>query len=190
MKRSQINEAVKSAAAFFTENCWTLPPEPKWDVTDFGLGEFLQSGLVLVNLAEENEYCEKLMYAVKGQVTPPHTHKKKKEDIICRNGTLVVNIWKNDPWKTKSNDAIDIKVNGKWTTIESGQSIELGAGERVTIEQGIWHEFYPLSEQCVIGEVSTANDDLNDNFFSNPDVGRYAEVIEDEEKLVHLVSDN
>ena len=92
MKRSQINKAVKVSMSFFERNGWTLPPNPKWDVTDFGLGDFTKYGLVLVNLAEEAEYCEKLMYAEKNQTTPSHTHQKKKEDIICRTGELAIRI--------------------------------------------------------------------------------------------------
>ena len=46
-----------------------------------------------------------------------------------------------------------------------------------------------LSEECIIGEVSTANDDLHDNFFVNPDVGRFPGVEEDEAPLLKLVSD-
>jgi len=57
---------------------WALPPQPRWDVTDCGLGEFDQIGLVLLNLSEQPEYCEKLMYSKSNQVTPMHTHRKKK----------------------------------------------------------------------------------------------------------------
>ena len=90
MKRSQINEIYLEAAACFARHGWALPPEPRWDITDFGLGNFEQFGLVLINLAEEFEYCEKLMYARAGQTTPLHTHARKKEDIICRHGSLVL----------------------------------------------------------------------------------------------------
>ena len=82
-----------------------------------------------------------------------------------------------------------MKVNGVFKTIASGDRVNLKAGERITIEPGIWHEFYPVSDECIIGEVSTANDDLNDNFFSNPNIGRYAEIDEDESPLVKLLSD-
>ena len=54
---------------------------------------------------------------------------------------------------------------------------------------GIWHEFYPTSEECIIGEVSTANDDLHDNFFLNPEVGRFPGIEEDEAALIRLISD-
>ena len=189
MKRSEINGVIKEATTFFEANGWALPPQPKWDVTDFGLGDFKGCGLVLVNLTEETEYCEKLMYATKGQVTPNHTHQKKKEDIICRTGVLLVQLWKNDPLKDDSPAQIRLKVNGVYTEIASGEALSLQAGERVTIEAGVWHAFWPESEACIIGEVSTANDDLNDNFFSNDQVGRFSQIDENEPALIKLLSD-
>src|SRR4051794_25301137 len=96
MKRSEINHALQAAKNFFEENGWVIPPNPKWDVTDFGLGDFEKYGLVLLNLANEKEYCEKLIYCKKGQLTPGHCHKIKKEDIICRKGILNLRFW-NSP---------------------------------------------------------------------------------------------
>ncbi len=183
MKRSEINAAIRASKAFFEKNGWVLPPNHKWDITDFGLGDFDKFGLVLINLAEEPEYCEKLMYAVKGQTTPAHYHKQKKEDIICRNGTLVIQFWAKGPNTFNTDDMLDVKVNGQFITIKSGDKVTLQPGERVTIVPGVWHEFYPESEQCVIGEVSTANDDLNDNFFANLKVGRFSVIDEDEPAL-------
>jgi D-lyxose ketol-isomerase len=45
MKRSEINKLVNSATACFEAHGWTLPPEPRWDVTDFGLGDWRAHGL-------------------------------------------------------------------------------------------------------------------------------------------------
>lgn len=179
MKRSEINRAQADAETFFKISGWALPPEPKWDITDFGLGDFASYGLVLVNLAEEAEYCEKIMYAKKLQVTPAHYHKKKKEDIICRRGTLVITLWLTDPATLLNNEPVEIKINGTFQKVEQGKKIELNSGERITIPPYLWHAFHAGSDECMIGEVSTANDDVNDNFFSNPDVGRFSEVIED-----------
>lgn len=183
MRRSEINAAIRTSKAFFEQNGWVLPPNHKWDITDFGLGDFKKYGLVLINLAEEEEYCEKLMYAAKGQTTPAHSHKKKKEDIICRNGTLVIQFWKENPAEYSGTERIMLKVNGEFRMIGSGDKVVLHSGERVTIVPGVWHEFYPESDQCIIGEVSTANDDFNDNFFANLNVGRFSEVDEDEPAL-------
>lgn len=187
MKRSSINDLVRSATQCFHKHGWALPPEPRWDVTDFGLGDSTRFGLVLVNLAEEPEYCEKLMYARKGMTTPAHTHKKKKEDIICRAGQLDILLWMSK--EQRKGEAISLKVSGKVTTVRSGEPIHLQPGERVTLVPGVWHEFFPASDECIIGEVSTANDDLHDNFFVNPDIGRFPGVEEDEPPLVKLLSD-
>ena len=93
MKRSEINSVHADALLYFKECGWSVLPEHRWDITDFGLGDFFRLGLVLVNLAEEPEYCEKIMISRRDQITPAHYHKHKKEDIICRNGTLAVRIW-------------------------------------------------------------------------------------------------
>lgn len=188
MKRSVINHLIRSAQACYQAHGWALPPRPRWDVTDFGLGNWQQFGLVLANLAEEPEYCEKLMYAQKGMITPAHCHRKKKEDIICRWGKLVVRAWAGDPHESHGR-SFTIPVNHEPLRVKSGQLIELEAGSRVTLVPGIYHEFWPVSEECIIGEVSTANDDLNDNFFVNSGTGRYPGIEEDEPAEVQLLSD-
>jgi D-lyxose ketol-isomerase len=181
MKRSVINRACRDALVCFARHHWALPPAPRWDVTDFGLGDFDRFGLVLINLATEPEYCEKLMHARRGQATPCHAHTRKKEDIICRHGELTLRLWPARPDESKTLPAsFTIPINGKPASVGTGQPVHLPAGSRVTITPGIWHEFTPSSDDCIIGEVSTANDDLNDNFFLNPAVDRHPSIEEDE----------
>ncbi|MGK7396329.1 MAG: D-lyxose/D-mannose family sugar isomerase [Candidatus Cyclobacteriaceae bacterium M3_2C_046] len=189
MKRSEINNAVSKALLFFNENGWALPPNPQWDVTDFGLGDFSKYGLVLINLAEQPEYCEKLMYATKGQITPAHAHKKKKEDIIVRKGQLTIQVWMGNPEKIFNDGVFELQINNEKKIVNHAEVIKLSAGERVTLTPGIYHEFYPVSESCIIGEVSTANDDAHDNFFVNKEVGRFSEIEEDEPPLVKLINE-
>jgi D-lyxose ketol-isomerase len=189
MKRSDVNKALVAAREVFEKYNWVLPPNPRWDVTDFGLGDFKKSGLILINLAEEPEYCEKLMYAFQGQITPLHTHKKKKEDIIVRWGKLTLELWEGLPHLAKKGNPFRVQISGKQTEVKNGETVEISAGERITLTPGIYHAFWPSSPDCIIGEVSTANDDLNDNFFVNPDIGRFSEMVEDETPLARLVSD-
>lgn len=190
MKRSTINAAYHDALACFARHHWILPPRPRWDITDFGLGNFARHGLALVNLADEAEYCEKLMYARHGQTTPCHMHRKKKEDIICRAGELSLQFWPEKPRPgTALSPAGTVPVNGEPVFILSGEAFILPAGSRVTLAPGVWHAFWPASADCIIGEVSTHNDDLDDNFFLDPNVGRFARVEEDEPAAVRLVSD-
>jgi D-lyxose ketol-isomerase len=188
MKRSEINFLIQSAVQCYRAHGWALPPNARWDITDFGLGNWRRFGLVLVNLAEEPEYCEKLMYAQKSMTTPAHAHKKKKEDIICRWGRLAVQVWAGEPAKS-ADKTLTIPVNHEEQDFSSGAIIELEPGSRVTMVPGIYHEFYPVSDECIIGEVSTANDDLHDNFFVNPDVGRYPGIEEDEAPVLRLISE-
>lgn len=188
MKRSAINQLIRSAQDCFRAHGWSLPPNARWDVTDFGLGNWRKFGLVLVNLAEEAEYCEKLMYARKEMTTPAHCHRKKKEDIICRWGRLAVRTWVGHPSQASPEQFV-VPINHEPMSIRSNGVIELDAGSRVTLVPGVYHEFYPLSQECIIGEVSTANDDLHDNYFVNSDIGRYPGVEEDEPVMIKLISD-
>lgn len=187
MKRSEINEILASATSIFDLHGWTLPPNPKWDVTDFGLGEFEKHGLVLVNLCEEPEYCEKLMLAWKGQVIFAHSHHQKKEDIISRFGTLGVQVWNNPDRRT--GERFNVQVNCEMREVASGDIVYLRSGERITLVPGVYHAFWSVGEYCVIGEVSTANDDVNDNIFLD-DVGRFPTIEEDAPPLARLVSES
>ena len=191
MKRSEINRAIKAASACFAEHGWALPPRPRWDVTDFGLGDFDRFGLVLVNLTEEPEYCEKLMYARRGQKTPAHSHGAKKEDIICRWGILMIQVWADKPNGAGANESkrFTLKVNGVRRELSSNDILALQAGERVTLEPGCYHEFYPDTDACIIGEVSTYNDDATDNHFVSSDIGRFSDIDEDEPPIEKLINE-
>ncbi len=190
MKRSEINAAYRAAHVCFARHHWALPPVPRWDITDFGLRDFPRFGLTLVNLATEPEYCEKLMYARRGQTTPCHTHAQKKEDIICRAGELTLKLWPKKPVPgTKAQPGLLVPLNGVPTAVHPGEPFTLAAGSRVTLVPGIWHEFYPTSEECILGEVSTANDDLHDNYFLNSGVGRFPGIEEDEPSAMRLTAE-
>lgn len=189
MKRSEINQAFRDASACFARHYWALPPRPQWDITDFGLGEFPRWGLTLVNLTNEPEYCEKLMYARRGQTTPSHTHGRKKEDIICRVGELTLRLWPEKPGALAEPANFLVPVNGSRLEVCAGERLVLPAGSRVTLEPGVWHEFYASSEECIMGEVSTKNDDQIDNFFLDPTIGRFPGIQEDEPAAVRLVGE-
>lgn len=189
MKRSRLNRAFQEASQCFAAHGWALPPNPRWDITDLGLGDFDKFGLVLINLAEEPEYCEKLMYARQRQVTAAHTHARKKEDIICRWGRLALRLWPRHPAQTEPEEKFKVRICGLAQPVTAGAEVVLEAGQRITLSPGVFHEFYPLSPECIIGEVSTANDDRHDNFFVNPEIGRFPGIEEDEPPLVRLISE-
>jgi D-lyxose ketol-isomerase len=189
MKRSVINRALAEASAVFASAGWVLPPQPRWDVSDCGSGDFDRCGIVLVNLADDPKYGEKLIYMRRGQTIPLHTHRVKQEDIICRRGRLKMELWAGHPSTTMPGDSFSLKRNGVHFIAQSGVQFELSAGERVTLVPGVYHRFEPVVADTVIGEVSTANDDLHDNIFADPTVTRFPDVEEDEPATVRLVSD-
>lgn len=167
MKQSEINQLCREAAECLKRHQWVLPPQAEWSATDFGLGDYKKVGLVEVLLANEPEYCEKIMYAREGMVTPAHTHYEKKEDIICRQGTLRVTVWSSNPSEKTTNGSVTVKINRKEEPRQSGIPFDLKAGERITLTPGIWHEFVPVGGACLIGEVSTFCNEETDNIFAN-----------------------
>lgn len=165
MKQSEVESLKKDASLFFEKHSWFLPPGFSWDITDFGLNDIYKFGLVLVNLCNEKEYCEKIMYAKEGMTTPAHYHKSKKEDIICRVGSLNIFFYCKDSIDYCNNHILKIKKNNKFIEISCCDVIYLSEGERVTIEPYVSHGFTAMSSEVILGEVSTHNDDVNDNFF-------------------------
>jgi len=188
MKRSEINKTYQDALRCFQSHGWAIPPNPKWDITDCGLG-FDSFIIALINLAEEPEYCEKLFYCVENKPVPMHCHHLKKEDIICRWGSFQVELWAGDPRTTEKGTSFLVKKNGEKISYRSGEVIQLDAGERITIDPFVYHSFWSITPEVIIGEVSTANNDLTDNFFVDGKIGRFPEVIEDEPKSIQLVGE-
>lgn len=169
---------------------WALPPQPQWAATDFGLGNYQSAGLVEVLLANEPEYCEKIMFAREGMKTPAHTHGQKKEDIICRTGAIQFTLWKENPQTAPPSGSIQLQINGRGREVNSGTPFSLSAGERITLTPGVWHEFEPCAPDTLIGEVSTWCDEEKDNFFANPEIDIFHEIEPDEPPLYGGFGDN
>ncbi len=58
----------------------------------------------------------------------------------------------------------------------------------MTLLPGIWHAFWAEGSDALIGEVSTVNDDLTDNYFIDP-IDRFTAIEDDAEPSRLLVSD-
>ena len=169
-----------------------------WDITDFGSGDFYRRGLFLFTLrngkykVDKKPYAEKIMIVEENQETPLHFHWAKMEDIINRGGgNLVIELY-----YATSDELLDetkpvrVKTDGVERVVEPGERVILQPGESISLEQGVYHRFYgePGKGKVLVGEVSAVNDDTTDNRFYEP-VGRFPEIIEDEEPIHLLVSD-
>lgn len=171
-----------------------------WDVTDYGAGRFGEFGLLLFTLRNGDTrdllkgrgmlYAEKVMISRKNQLTPMHRHAVKAEDIINRGGgRLVLELFASKEDGTIDRDArVTVPSDGTSKTLEPGGRLVLHPGESVTLLPGIWHAFWAEGGDALIGEVSTVNDDLTDNYFVDP-VDRFSAIDDDAERSRLLVSD-
>ncbi len=162
-----------------------------WDVTDFNSGQFASLGLTLFTLRNGSTaagksaktYAEKIMFVRQGQVTPFHYHERKTEDIINRGGKgtgrLVLKLYNSDQGGGFAQSQISVACDGVQREVEVGSEIILGPGESITLTPYLYHTFYAVNGDCLIGEVSSVNDDDADNYFKEP-LPRYPEIVEDE----------
>ena len=171
-----------------------------WDITDYGQGRFDELGLFLFTLrngdvTQLNEgrgmlYAEKLLISRDKQLSPMHRHIIKAEDIINRGGgDLVMEIYGSDAGGGIDRDnAVTVPSDSCPVTIQPGEQLRLKPGQSVTLMPGIWHAFWAEQGDCLIGEVSTVNDDRTDNVFEDP-IPRFASIEEDVAPDFLLVAD-
>lgn len=171
-----------------------------WDITDFGSGEFERIGLFLFTLRngtaenlrrdEGKTYAEKIMVVEVDQVTPMHFHWNKTEDIINRGGgVLAIQLYGATEDEQLDRDTpVEVSVDGTRKEFSPGHILRLSPGESITLETGLYHEFWGEEERVLVGEVSAVNDDTVDNRFLQP-AGRFPDIEEDEPPLYLLVGD-
>lgn len=160
-----------------------------WDVTDFSSGKFDAVGLTLFTLRNGSPdgkgkvYAEKIMFVREGQVTPFHYHVRKTEDIINRGGQgtgrLAVQLFNSAPDGGLAQTPVSVTCDGVRRHVGAGGMVILGPGESITLTPYLYHQFYAVNGDGLIGEVSSVNDDASDNYFLKP-LPRFPEIVEDE----------
>ena len=171
-----------------------------WDITDYGEGRFAEMGLFLFTARNGSVadlgagrgmlYAEKIMISRERQLSPMHRHNIKAEDIINRGGgDLVIELFAPDADGGIDRAAeVTVPSDGVAVTLPAGGHLRLEPGASVTLMPGVWHAFWAEGGDCLIGEVSTVNDDRTDNVFEAP-IGRFASLEEDTSPTHLLVSD-
>jgi D-lyxose ketol-isomerase len=209
MKRSEVNRIIREAEAFFAEHRFALPPfaswtpedwkgrgrdadeirtrQLGWDLTDFGLGRFLEKGLLLFTVRNgdwndpaSKKYAEKAMIVEDAQVTVWHFHWQKTEDIMNRGGgRLVIELANASEDESELSDVpVEVSCDGVKRTVEPRGRVVLGPGESITLVPRLYHTFWGEGK-VLVGEVSSVNDDTSDNRFLEP-LGRAVSIEEDE----------
>lgn len=171
-----------------------------WDITDYGQGKYDELGLFLFTVRNGRPedlqrgtgmlYAEKIMISRKDQLSPMHRHAVKAEDIINRGGgKLVLELFMSDAEGNVDREAeVVVRTDGVIRKLKPGGLLSLDPGESVTLLPGVWHAFWGEGKDVLIGEVSTVNDDLTDNYFAEP-IGRFSDIEEDEAPQHLLVAD-
>jgi D-lyxose ketol-isomerase len=163
-----------------------------WDVTDFGKGKFDEFGLTLLTIRngqhdkpDSKPYCEKLMMVCEGQVTPMHFHWKKTEDIINRGGgRLVCKVYQATSDEQLSDERVQVSMDGQVKDVPAGTELVLEPGASITLTPYLYHTFWGEGGKgpVLVGEVSTVNDDANDNRFLE-ELPRFPGIEEDVKPL-------
>ena len=195
--------------AFWNKQKWRLKPKDKideiinnylgWDITDFGFDNFWKTGICVFTMrngSQENikkgngkTYAEKIFCLEVAQVVPLHTHYIKIEDVINRGGgNLGVQLYNEKNDGSLDNTNIILSRDGQKTEYTAGEKFLLKPGESINIVPGVYHKFWGIDKKVMVGEVSLANDDINDNKFFKK-VGRFPSINEDEEPSHLLITD-
>ena len=220
MKRSEINQLQRQAVEFFADHQFYLPPWAYWDkekwiqnrerarevidnglgwdLTDFGMGDFYNNGLLLftvrngrVDDPNGKDYAEKIMIVREEQVTPWHFHWSKMEDIINRGGgNLVIELANATEDEKLADTPVTIQIDGVAHEVEARGKIVLKPGESVSLPQYMYHNFYGEKDKgtVLVGEVSQVNDDARDNRFLQ-ELPRFPQIDEDEPVLYYLCNE-
>jgi D-lyxose ketol-isomerase len=221
MKRSEINQLMRDAVAFFKAHQFALPGwacysvkqwkklgteadeirqnQLGWDITDFGLGDFYKTGLLLFTIRNGNlknpanlkTYGEKVMIVREEQVTPMHFHNSKMEDIINRGGgNLCIQLYNVTAENALSEAPGLISIDGIVRTFLAGEILILKPGESISLPQQLYHKFWGERGKgsVLVGEVSAINDDTADNIFYEK-CGRFPAIEEDEAPLYLLCAE-
>ena len=128
-------------------------------------------------------YAEKLLMLYEGQTAAMHFHASKMEDIINRGGNDVyITVYNGSKDGQMLDSDVTVYSDGKKEVVTAGTKVILKPGQSITIMPYMYHDFIvPESGGAVLlGEVSMCNDDENDNYFYNRNVGRFPEIEEDE----------
>lgn len=171
-----------------------------WDITDFGKGKYRDFGLFLFTIRNGSKdafqrkagkvYAEKILIVDDHQMTPLHYHWFKTEDIINRGGAdMAIQLFQgNEDGSREENGTIKVSIDGETRVIGAGDTVILKPGESITLPPYLYHAFWGEGGRVLMGEVSTVNDDNEDNCFFQP-VGRFPEIEEDVPPVHLLVND-
>jgi D-lyxose ketol-isomerase len=172
MKRSHVNDIIAESDAFMKSFGFTLPPFAYWSPEQLKARVASDSPTIFdARLGWDITDYGKGRFDEFGLVL-----------FTLRNGNA-----RPDGSVDEESDVV-VATDARLRTLKAGDLLKLKAGESVTLLPGNWHAFWAEGADVLMGEVSTVNDDLTDNYFREP-VGRFSAIEEDAGPAHLLVSD-
>jgi sialic acid synthase SpsE/mannose-6-phosphate isomerase-like protein (cupin superfamily) len=138
--RETANEIVQEIKEYLVKTGTDVPGRLSLEISHhYGIERFHEYGMTIITFVNR-EYCKKLLVVLPGQRHPEQYHTEKEETFHVLQGTVEL--------------------------ILDGVPSELTAGDIVTVERGVRHEFF-TETGCIIEEVSSTHLKA-DSYYTDP----------------------
>jgi len=166
MKLEEVTAARKRAAGLLKKAYIVITPreEQKIEVSDFGLGDLDNVGLLVVIYENNDRYCAKEIVLLPRQICPEHRHPPvrgkspgKQETFRCRFGEVFLYV----PGEPTPNPRARVpeKYRRHFTI---GKEIILRPGDQYTLPPDTLHWFQAGDRGAVLSEFSSTSTDEDD----------------------------
>ena len=179
MRREEVVKTRKRAAALLKKARIAITPREaeEIEVSDFGLGDIDNVGLLVVIYENNDRYCAKEIVLLPRQICPEHRHpplgdKKpgKQETFRCRWGEVYLYV-PGDPTPHPRAE-IPEKYKGHFTI---WKEIILKPGDQYTLPPDTIHWFQAGDKGAVLSEFSSTSRDESD-IWTDPRLKRLPQV--------------
>jgi D-lyxose ketol-isomerase len=166
MKLEEVIKARKRAARMLKKAHIAITPreEENIEVSDFGLDDLDNFGLLVVIYENNDRYCAKEIVLLPGQICPEHRHPPvggknlgKQETFRCRFGEVFLYV-PGDP--TLNPQARIPERYREFFTV--GKEIILRPGDQYTLPPDTLHWFQAGDRGAILSEFSSKSLDEND----------------------------
>ena len=146
------------------------------EIADFGLGQFVQTGLAVLVYVNTARVCAKELVMVPGQTCPEHRHPTvgdatgKEETFRCRWGEVYL-VVPGEP--TAAPHAKP--PAGREHTYTVMREVVLKPGDQYTLMPDTLHWFQAGPQGAIVSEFSTTSTDERD-VFTDPEIERAPQV--------------
>lgn len=173
--RESVNEARKMTAEMLGKAGVVLTPEEyqNLEITDFGLGKLMNTGLQLFTYVNTPRYCAKDLVLFPRQTCAEHRHPPvdarnpgKQETFRCRMGIVYLYV-EGEP----TPNPLAVPPVGDEPYYTAWHEVVLRPGEQYTIPPNTRHWFQAGDEGAVVSEFSSLSLDDKD-LFTDPRIVR------------------